>query len=84
MASAFALIDSYIYGFVLQEANLPFDSETELAETVDQMEIEAMAEHLPHLAELTVEHVLRPGDSFSDEFDFGLDLILDGLEQRLE
>ena len=39
------------------------------------------ADRYPHLAEFTVEHVLRPGYDFTREFDFGLDLILDGLER---
>ena len=34
----------------------------------------------PHLTELTVEHVLRPGYDYGNEFEFGLDLILDGLD----
>jgi hypothetical protein len=37
----------------------------------------------PHLVELAVEHVMRPGYSFADEFGFGLDLLLDGLERAL-
>jgi hypothetical protein len=37
------------------------------------------AEAFPHLRELTVDHVLRPGHAYGAEFDFGLDLILDGL-----
>ena len=36
----------------------------------------------PHLTEFTVEHVLQPGYDYGDEFEFGLDLILDGLETR--
>jgi len=35
----------------------------------------------PDLAEFTSEHVLQPGYDFTSEFDFGLDLILDGLER---
>ena len=35
----------------------------------------------PHLVELAVEHALLPGYDFADEFDFGLELILDGLER---
>ena len=35
----------------------------------------------PHLTELTVEHVLQPGYDYGGEFEFGLDLILDGLER---
>jgi hypothetical protein len=34
----------------------------------------------PNLVEFTTEHVLRPGYDFAREFDFGIDLILDGLE----
>ena len=82
-AHAYALIDNYVYGFALQEANLPFDTEGDssglsgLAETI----IEPLsADEYPHLVELTTEHVLKPDYRFGDEFDFGLDLILDGLE----
>ena len=37
--------------------------------------------HDPHPAELTIEHVLQPGFDYGGEFEFefGLDLILDGL-----
>jgi Tetracyclin repressor-like, C-terminal domain len=35
----------------------------------------------PHLTELTVQHVLQPGYDYADEFEFGLDLILEGLER---
>jgi hypothetical protein len=38
------------------------------------------AEEYPHLAELTTHHVLQPGYDHADEYEFGLDLILDGLE----
>ena len=40
----------------------------------------------PHLVELTREHVLRPSYSYGNEFPFGVELILDGLEraQQLE
>ena len=37
----------------------------------------------PHLTEIAVEHVLQPGYSYASEYRFGLDLILDGLEQAL-
>ncbi len=38
----------------------------------------------PHLTELTVNHVLQPGYAYGDEFEFGLNLILDGLERARE
>ena len=35
----------------------------------------------PHLAEMILEHALKPGYDYAQEFDFGLDLILDGLQR---
>jgi len=35
------------------------------------------------LAEFTLQHILRSGYDYGDEFVFGLDLILDGLEGAL-
>src|SRR5216684_7148160 len=37
----------------------------------------------PHLAEIATWHVLQPGYLYADEFEIGLDLILDGLERAL-
>ena len=80
-AHAFSLIDSYIYGFVLQEVNLPFDDGDDLGELVESIMPNLSIEDYPHLLELTTEHVLQPGYSYGDEFDYGLGLILDGLEE---
>jgi hypothetical protein len=82
-AHAFSLIDSYVYGFVLQEINLPFGDD-DVAEKVEAIMPDHMAEEYPHLAELTVEHVLQVGYSYSSEFDFGLNLILDALLRATE
>jgi hypothetical protein len=41
------------------------------------------SEEYPYVAELTTEHVLRPGYDYGNEFEFGIDLILDGLERLL-
>jgi AcrR family transcriptional regulator len=78
-AHAFSLVDSYIFGFVLQEVNLPFDETSDLEVEVERMLPGLPAEEYPHLVELTVEHILRPGYRYGDEFDYGLGLILDGL-----
>ena len=42
------------------------------------------ADDYPHLAELTIEHVLQPGYDYGNEYEFGLDLILDGFERTRE
>jgi AcrR family transcriptional regulator len=83
-AHAYALLDSYVYGFALEEANLPATGGAEMADLAAAMVEQFPADRYPHLAEFTAEHVMRPGYDFSDEFDFGLDLILDGLEQRAQ
>jgi AcrR family transcriptional regulator len=80
-AHAFALIDSYVYGFVLQEVNLPFNDEDEIGELVEQIMPMLSADEYPHLVELTFEHVMKPGYRFGNEFTYGLNLILDGLER---
>lgn len=80
-AHAYSLLDSYVYGFALQQANLPFRTPEETVAMADVFLRQFPVEAYPHLAELTLEHVLQPGYDFADEFEFGLDLILDGLER---
>ena len=79
-AHAYALVDSYIYGFALQEANLPATGGEEMADLAEAIIEPLPAGEYPHLMELTAEHVLQPGYDFADEFEFGLNLILDGLD----
>jgi AcrR family transcriptional regulator len=80
-AHAYALLDSYIYGFALQEAALPFNPETvtEAAEAI----MEQFAGEYPHLAEMATEHILRPGYDYGDEFEIGLTVILDALTRSI-
>lgn len=82
-AHAFSVLDSYIYGFALQEAALPFAGPDELQEVADGIFDADTAETYPHLAELATEHALQPGYHHGDEFVWGLELILAGLEQAL-
>jgi AcrR family transcriptional regulator len=82
-AHAYALIDSYVYGFALQEAALPFEGSDDVATVVEPMIEQFSTTEYPHLVELATEHVLRPGYDFGDEFDFGLTLILDGLARSI-
>lgn len=75
-----SLIDSYIGGFVLQEANLP--ASEEVAEVADDILAHLPPGEFPYLAEVITGHAQRPGYDHTSEFDYGLDLILDGLEAR--
>ena len=59
----------------------PFDTPEESAALAQVMLAHFPADQYPHLAEFTFEHVLQPGYDFGSEYEFGLDLILDGLER---
>ena len=83
-AHAFSALDSYIYGFAMQEKNLPITTEEETAAMAHILLAQLPANEYPYLAELTADYVLKPGYNYSDEFPLGLDLILDGLERWLE
>lgn len=41
------------------------------------------AEEYPHLVEMITEQVVGKAHAYGDEFEFGLQLVLDGLEHRL-
>ena len=80
-AHAYALLDSYVYGFALQEAGLPFEGPESVGEVAEPI-IELMgAGEYPHLVEMATSYYLQPGYDFGDEFAFGLGLVLDGLER---
>jgi AcrR family transcriptional regulator len=80
-AHAYALLDSYTYGFALQEAALPFNPQT-VTEATEAI-TEQFAGEYPHLAEMATEHILRPGYDFGDEFEIGLTVILDALTRSI-
>jgi AcrR family transcriptional regulator len=82
-AHAYAVLDSYVYGFAFEEANLPEAYQDGFAPAVEEIARQIDAKEYPYLDEMVREHVLGPGYEFGSSFDFGLDLILDGLEQAL-
>jgi AcrR family transcriptional regulator len=82
-AHAFSALDSYIYGFALQEKGLPFETAEQATEVAQAMFADFPVDRYPHFVELATQHVLQPGYDYGDEFEFGLDLILDGLERLL-
>jgi AcrR family transcriptional regulator len=80
-AHAFAVLDGYIYGFALQQINLPYHTSQEGAAVAEHLLRQLLADEYPHLAEMLIEHALKPGYDYAKEFEFGLDLILDGLQR---
>jgi AcrR family transcriptional regulator len=79
-ARALSAIDSYTYGFALQERALPFATATEAAERSESLLATFPRAQFPHLAEMTIHHVLQPGYNQENEYEFGLSLILHRLE----
>jgi hypothetical protein len=79
---AYSVLDSYIYGFALQESNLAGDLPAEASRRQDAVTVAdpALAAELPYLVEV-VEELGRAGYEYSQEYEFGLDLILDGIER---
>lgn len=80
-AHALSAIDAYVYGFAMQERALPFDTEERSTELIEQILAAMPAGEWPHLVEFSREHVLKPGYDYGLEFEWGLDLVLDGLER---
>ena len=90
---AYSVQDAYIYGFALQEKNLPFENAEEsaavaeeqarqFAELAQEQQGAALAEQFPYLAEVVAGHVAEVGYDFTAAFEYGLDLILDALDKR--
>jgi AcrR family transcriptional regulator len=80
-AHAFSLLDSYIYGFAMQEQNLPFRNSAELEAMAAELLPQLPADQFPYMSEMIVKHALKPGYAYAHEFEIGLDLILDGLKR---
>ncbi|MFG1816850.1 TetR/AcrR family transcriptional regulator [Kribbella sp. NPDC049174] len=82
-AHAYALLDAYVYGFAVQEAALPFEGPETVGSVAEPIMEHFAAGDYPHLVEMATEYYLKPGYDFGDEFEFGLNLILDGLTPSL-
>jgi AcrR family transcriptional regulator len=82
-AHAYALLDSYVYGFALQEASLPFSGPDTGPDIAEPMIQQFPLGEYPHLVEMATEHILKPGYDFGDEFAFGLNMILDALTRSI-
>jgi AcrR family transcriptional regulator len=77
---AWNTLDSHLYGFTLQELNLPFEVEETQQVSADVL-TQLPADQYPHVAEVITE-IMQTGRA--ENFEFGLDLILDGLERILD
>jgi AcrR family transcriptional regulator len=84
IAHAGAVLDAFIYGFALQEAALPFgERDGDLSDVAADV-MAGHAEAYPYMTKFATEHVMQPDYDFGHSFEFGLDLILDGLERAAD
>lgn len=77
-AHAFSVIDAYIYGFGIQAFNMAPDDEVSPEEMAEAILAAIPAEEYPYLHRMA-SHAMASGYDAEDDFDFGLELILDGL-----
>jgi AcrR family transcriptional regulator len=82
-AHAYSLLDSYIYGFALTKMNLPFDTTTDIAEMAETMLEPFPPGEYPSLSAFITEHAMKPGYDYADEFEIGLDIVLDGIQRMV-
>jgi len=77
---AYSVMDSYIYGFALQEKTLAIDIPAEAERRLERVAERhpSPADEYPYLIEVVVE-LGKSGYDFTEEFEFGLDLLLDGI-----
>ncbi len=80
-AHAYSLLDSYIYGFALQEINLPFKNSEDAVDVAAIMMAQMVPDEYPYLTEIAVDHVLQPGYAYAQEFEIGLGLVLEAIEK---
>ncbi|SDR80193.1 TetR/AcrR family transcriptional regulator [Agrococcus carbonis] len=82
-AHAFSVLDAYVYGFVLTEQYLPFQEDGGAEALVAEMALPA--DRYPRMTELMREVVVgQDYDYGADEFEVGLELVLDALAARLD
>lgn len=84
---AYSVQDAYIYGYALQERGMAYATQDEFAETAAKRAeevgeaMEDIARAYPYLAEVVAGHVAQHGHSLSEAYEFGLDVILSGLDR---
>ncbi len=81
-ARAFSLIDSYVYGFCRQSLHLA-SAASQDANPAEVFLDALPAGQYPYLAEMAAMQAATPGYDEEADFEFGLRIILDGLQELL-
>jgi len=78
---AYHALDSHITGFTLWQVNMPFETKAELVDMAESFLRQIPADEYPYIIEHAEQHIAPSSPDGATEFEFGLDLILDGLER---
>jgi AcrR family transcriptional regulator len=81
---AYHALDSHITGFTLWQVSMPFETREELLDLAEEFLQWIPADRYPYVVEHAHEHLAPSEDDGRTEFEFGLDLILEGLERLLD
>jgi AcrR family transcriptional regulator len=83
---AYSLQDAYIYGFALQESDMSSRTPEDFAQQAQRQmrEYAGVLADYPHLVDVVGGHVAEVGYDYDAEFVFGIEVILDRLEQLLD
>lgn len=84
VAHAMALLDAFVYGFAVQESSLPLERDEDAADLAREVVGGMPTDELPDLTWLATSRVIDADYSFAAEFDYGLDLLLEGIERRIQ
>ncbi len=82
-AQAFSVLDCYIYGFARQRLNMGSGDENQNKKRAEALRGVMPDDVYPYLAQMA-ELTMKKGYDEEADFEFGLNLILDGLETILE
>ena len=77
---AYNAVQSYTYGFCLQEMHLGFETPEESVELAAET-LGDHADEYPYIAEVAAEFAKSGGYDYDEEFEIALDLILDAIEK---
>ena len=78
---AYHALDSHITGFTLWVVSFPFQTHEELVDMAEGFMRQIPRDEFPYVIEHADQHLAPPDPDEPSEFEFGLDLILDGLER---
>ena len=80
---AYHVLDSHVIGFSLWVAGMNLGTDEDLAALATEFRQQLPAGEFPYLAEHVDQHLNPPATPTRSSFEFGLDLLLDGLEAML-